>query len=82
MSLKLDMAKVYDHMVWDFLKKCPCLSSVTFSILIIGPPIGNVEPSRGLRKGDPLSLYLFVLGADVLSRMLIEAKEEGMIHSW
>lgn len=80
MSLKLDMAKVYHHMVWDFLKNVQVYLKVSFSILIIGSPFGNVEPSWGLRKGDPLSLYLFVLGADVLSQMLIEAKEEGMIH--
>lgn len=57
-----------------------CISSVSFSILLNGYRFGNVIPSTGRRQRDPLSPYLYIFGAEVLSWMLIKVESEGFIH--
>lgn len=47
-----------------------CLSSVTYAVLINGCNVGEVDPSRGLRQGNSLSPYLFILCIEILSRLL------------
>ena len=91
---KLDIEKAYDHIRWDFLLKMLermgfgskwirwinwCISTATFSILINGSPSGFFWSSRGLRQGDPLSPYLFVIGMEALSCLLKRAVEGNFI---
>ncbi|XP_057246803.1 uncharacterized protein LOC130589540 [Beta vulgaris subsp. vulgaris] len=95
MAFKLDMSKAYDRVEWSFLEKvmlklgfCEswirrvmvCLSSVTYSFKLNGKVQGNIIPSRGLRQGDPLSPYLFLLCAEAFSALLTRAAGDGKIH--
>ena len=57
-----------------------CVTTSSFSILINGKPYGNVLPSRGIRQGDPISPYLFLLCAEGFSSLLTKAENEARIH--
>ena len=56
-----------------------CISTASFSILVNGSPTGFFQNSRGLRQGDPLSPYLFVLGMEALSSLINRAVRGGFL---
>nr|CCA66036.1 hypothetical protein [Beta vulgaris subsp. vulgaris] len=95
LGLKLDMSKAYDRVEWCFLENMMlklgfptrytklvmnCVTSARFSVLVNGQPSRNFFPSRGLRQGDPLSPFLFVVCAEGLSTLLRDAEEKKVIH--
>ena len=47
-----------------------CVTTISYAIKINGSPRGRIIPSRGTRKGDPLSPYLFLLCAEGLSALI------------
>ena len=69
MALKLDISKAYDQVEWLFLQNImvkigfpagwiervmSCVTTPSFSILVNGKPYGMIQPSRGIRQGDPI----------------------------
>ena len=52
-----------------------CLSSAYFSILINGSPKGFFPAQKGMRQGDPLSPFLFVIVAEALSKIVAEGEK-------
>lgn len=56
-----------------------CLKSVRYSVLVNGIPTRYITPTRGIRQGDPLSPYLFILGAEGLSSLFSRAVDQGVL---
>ena len=56
-----------------------CVSSPSYSIAINGKPYGDLQPLRGLRQGNPLSPYLFLLCAKGFTSLLEKARLEKRI---
>jgi ribosome-associated protein YbcJ (S4-like RNA binding protein) len=56
-----------------------CVSSVSYSVLINGNLVGNINPLRGLQQGDPISPYLFLLCVETLSSLLFKVENKGFV---
>jgi hypothetical protein len=56
-----------------------CVSTVSYKIKVNGDLTNSFKPERGLRQGDPLSPYLFLLCAEGFSALLQQAEQEGRI---
>jgi hypothetical protein len=94
MFLKMDIEKAFDRMEWAFLLAIleklgfsPIwiswiriyISFASFFILLNSSPFGHFSLERGLRQGDPLSHFLFILGFEVFSRLVFKEQRKGSI---
>lgn len=57
-----------------------CLSIVEYNLLINDSISGKIYPFRGLWQGDFLSPFLFILGVEILTRLLLKEEGLGRIH--
>ena len=91
--VKLDIEKAFDKINWSFIdfmlikKGFPqkwrqwisaCITSVQYFILINDRPTGKIKPTRGIRQGDPISPFIFVLTMDYLS-ILNQLEKDNLI---
>lgn len=96
MAIKIDLAKAYDCVEWTILETmlhlrgfsskfinliAKCVSTAKYSILLNRSPFGYFSAGRGFRQGDPMSLALFTIFSDLLSRMIAKAEMDGQISS-
>ena len=87
MAIKIDLEKAYDRIEWSFIRKMLTLfnipenliklimsyvTSMSTSLLLNGGNLDPFLPSRGIRQGDPLSPYLFILSMEFLGHLIEE----------
>ncbi|KAJ9553481.1 hypothetical protein OSB04_017526 [Centaurea solstitialis] len=90
---KVDFEKAYDSVEWSFLLDCmrkmgfgekwvkrieECLKSSTTSVLVNGSPTKEFPMRKGLRQGDPLAPFLFLIVAEAL-HLLTEKAEDNLL---
>ncbi|XP_040998204.1 uncharacterized protein LOC121244256 [Juglans microcarpa x Juglans regia] len=95
--LKIDMAKEYDSVDWNFLIHvlsgfgfskpvccmfCQCISSPCFYVVMNGVPKGFFQAERRLRQGDPIFPYLLIVVEVILSRLLRQNFLDGSIGAY
>ncbi|KAL0011105.1 hypothetical protein SO802_006213 [Lithocarpus litseifolius] len=93
MALKIDLEKAYDKLEWSFIRETlirvnlpsdlidiimSCVSTVFTAVLFNGEAIDTIYPSRGIRQGDPLSPYLFILCMDFLGQLIEEKCSQNL----
>jgi len=91
--VKLDFEKAYDSVSWEFLFYMmgrigfcgkwvqwirACLESTTVSVLVNGSPTKEFKPIRGLRQGDPMAPFLFLIVAQGLSGLVKQATRKKL----
>jgi hypothetical protein len=92
--IKLDMAKAFDSVRWEYLLEVmtqlgfgqrwrdiiSLLWGTTTSRIMLNGLLGKpIKHARGLRQGDPLSPMLFILDMDLLQKLLDKATEAGLL---
>jgi len=87
MAIKIDLEKAYDRLEWSLIRdtlalfKFPnhlaslimsCVSTSSISVLYNSGALKPFLPLRGIRQGDPLSPYFFILCMEVLGALITE----------
>jgi len=94
LCLKVDFEKAYDSVRWEFLYDMllrmgfqrkwiswirGCMESSTVSVLVNGSPTEEFKPARGLRQGDPLAPFLFIVVAEGLASLVRQAVRVNLL---
>ncbi|KAL9672805.1 hypothetical protein QQ045_029057 [Rhodiola kirilowii] len=95
-SVKLDMSKAYDKIEWEFPERMMrrlgfdatwikwvmlSVTTVRYRIKFNDCLTDEIIPRRGLRQGDPLSPYLFILCMECLDNKIMEGVNRGRLCS-
>ncbi|CAM8929085.1 unnamed protein product [Rhodiola kirilowii] len=95
LSLKLDISKAYDRVEWDYLEAIhrrmgfpdkwtklimACVKSVYYTIRVNDRVTEEIWPERGLRQGDPLSPYLFLICTEWFAQKLKQWQGESRLQ--
>lgn len=95
--IKLDLSKAYDRLNWKYLEATllaygfcnrwvnwilNMIATPNFSILLNGTPTSTFIVTRGLRQGDPLSPFLFIIAAEGIGRYFKKELRERKIKGF
>ena len=93
---KVDFEKAHASVIWEFIYYMlervgfcgkwirwikGCLESSSMSVLVNGSPTKEFLPKRGLRQGDPVAPFLFLIMAEGLAGVSRMAVEKNLIDS-
>ncbi|XP_026410423.1 uncharacterized protein LOC113305622 [Papaver somniferum] len=94
---KVDFEKAFDHVTWNFSDdmfklmgfgeiwrnwiRC-CVEYVRFSVLVNGSAAGYFKSNKGIRQGDPISPFVFLLVGEALTFMIKKTQEEGLLSGF
>ena len=91
----VDFEKAYDIVEWGFLLQSlermgfgnkwikwveACIRSSKMSVLVNGAPTNEFGMQKGLRQGDPMAPFLFVIVAENLNLLMEEAIDKGLFE--
>lgn len=94
-GMKVDVSKAYDRLEWTYIewmlhkfgfpqkwieRVMQCIRSVSYCFIRDGKIFGDVVPQRGVRQGDPISPYVYIICAEGLSGLIRHYEDAGLLY--